>query len=67
VLRKGSAVENSLSEENGAVKLECQECGTEWLRPAGSSVDEGGWMCVDACNRSHCESGKEYNNDKNDK
>ncbi len=33
---KGRAVEEALlGEEGGAVKLECQECGKEWLRPAG--------------------------------
>jgi hypothetical protein len=35
-LWKGRAVEDALpGEEGGAVKLECQECGKEWLRPAG--------------------------------
>jgi hypothetical protein len=34
-LWKGRAEEDALpGEEGGAVKLECQECGKEWLRPA---------------------------------
>jgi hypothetical protein len=35
-LWKGRAVEDALpGEEGGAVKLKCQECGKEWLGPAG--------------------------------
>ncbi len=35
-LRKGRAVADALpGEEGGAVKFEFQECGKEWLRPAG--------------------------------
>jgi hypothetical protein len=35
-LWKGRAEENALlGKEGRAVKLECQECGKVWLRPAG--------------------------------
>jgi hypothetical protein len=35
-LWKGRAIEDALpGEEGGAVELECQECGKEWLGPAG--------------------------------
>jgi hypothetical protein len=50
-LWKGRAVEDALpGKEGGAVELECQECGKEWLRPAGGWEQcgrEGGvWLCV---------------------
>ncbi len=58
-LWKGRAVEDALpGEEGGAVKLECPECGKEWLRPAGGWEQCGWGGGVAACNRSrrghHC-------------
>ncbi len=47
-LRKGRAVEEALpGEEGGAVKLECQDCCKECIRPAGCWVQcgWGGGMC----------------------
>ncbi len=41
-LWKGRAVEDALpGEEGGVVKLDCQKCGKQWLKPAGAENSAG--------------------------
>ncbi len=54
-LWKGRTVEDALlGEEGGAVKLECEECGKEWLRPAGGWEQCGQWWASIHLNVMEC-------------